>query len=158
AVSPAAAPIVAVQPAAPARAPHPLRNPRLALPLAALLLLVNLPFLHTLLRGQPEVTQAIPFTDTFDRDTLGPDYWSNGGNWRVVSGQLYSPGAGNNPLWLKARLPADVRIELEVRSEGPDGDIKFEAFGDGRNHSTGYIFLFGAWHNRETRLAKLDEH
>src|SRR5205807_1664894 len=23
---------------------------------------------------------------------------------------------------------------------------------------TGYVFLFGAWHNRESRLAKLDEH
>jgi hypothetical protein len=65
---------------------------------------------------------------------------------------------GNNPLWLKARLPQDVRIEFDVRSEGPDGDIKWEAFGDGRNHSTGYVFLYGAWRNRESRICKLDEH
>jgi len=55
-------------------------------------------------------------------------------------------------------LPRDVRIEFDVRSEGPDGDVKWEMFGDGRNHSTGYLFLFGAWRNRESRICKLDEH
>jgi hypothetical protein len=141
-----------------ARHPHPLRSPRVAIPLATLLLLVNLPFLHLLLRGDAEVTAGVPYRDGFDRATLGNDWWANGGHYRIVNGQLYAPGAGNNPLWLKARLPADVRIEFDVRSEGPDGDVKWEAFGDGRNHSTGYLFLFGAWHNRESRIAKLDEH
>ena len=56
------------------------------------------------------------------------------------------------------RLPKDVRIEFDVRSEGADGDIKWEAFGDGRNHASGYVFIFGGWHNREVRIAKLDEH
>ncbi len=143
---------------APVRPSHPLKDPRLALPLLALVALVQLPFLQILFRGPAEVTQAVPFKDSFDRDTLGNDYWSNGGLWRIVNGQLYSPGVGNNPLWLKARLPADVRIEFDARSEGADGDMKWEAFGDGRNHSTGYLFLFGAWHNRESRIAKLDEH
>jgi hypothetical protein len=148
---------------APASAPalrevHPLRNPRLALPLLGLLLLVNLPFLHALLRGSPEVTAAVPFKDDYDRATLGNDYWSNGGHYRIADGQLYAPGAGNNPLWLKARVPADARIEFDVRGEAATGDIKWEAWGDGRNHSTGYIFLFGAWQNRESRIAKLDEH
>jgi hypothetical protein len=137
---------------------HPLRKPRLLLPLVALLFVVNLPFLHVLLRGSPEVTQAVPFKDDFNRATLGNDWWSNGGLWRIVDGELYSPGVGNNPLWLKARLPADVRISFDVRSDAPTGDIKWEAFGDGRNHSTGYLFLFGAWNNRENRIAKLDEH
>lgn len=45
-----------------------------------------------------------------------------------------------------------------MRSEGADGDIKWEMYGDGRDHSTGYVFLFGAWHNRESRICKLDEH
>ena len=139
-------------------ATHPLKNPRIAVPLVALLLAVHLLFLHAALRGQREVTQAVPFKDDYNRATLGDDYWSNGGLWRIADGQLYSPGVGNNPLWLKARLPADVRIEFDVRSEGRDGDVKWEAFGDGRNHSTGYIFLFGAWSNRESRICKLDEH
>jgi hypothetical protein len=137
---------------------HPLRQPRLYLPLAAALLLINLPFLHWALRGAAPVIAAVPYSDTFERASLGDQWWSNGGAWRIVSGELYSPGVGNNPLWLKARLPKDVRISFDVRGEGPDGDIKWEAFGDGRNHSTGYVFLFGGWHNRESRICKLDEH
>jgi hypothetical protein len=153
-----ALPATSSAPRAPAPPAHPLLRPRLYGPLLALLFAVHLPFLHWLLRGSPEVTQAVPFVDNFDRAALGADYWSNGGLWRIVDGQLYSPGVGNNPLWLKARLPADVRVEFDVRSEGADGDVKWEMFGDGRNHSTGYLFLFGAWHNRESEIAKLDEH
>lgn len=137
---------------------HPLRRPRILLPFVALLVLVQLPFLHAWLRGPAPITAAVPFRDDFGRATLGNAYWSNGGDWRIVGGMVYSPGVGNNPLWLQARLPRDVRIEFDVRSEGTDGDVKWEAFGDGRNHSTGYVFIFGGWHNREMRLAKLDEH
>jgi hypothetical protein len=137
---------------------HPLARPRIFVPVLALLFAVHLPFLQLLVRGDAEVKAAVPFHDDYGRASLGDAYWSNGGDWRIVSGQVYSPGVGNNPLWLKARLPRDVRIEFDVRSEGPDGDIKWEAFGDGRNHATGYVFIFGGWHNRETRIAKLDEH
>jgi hypothetical protein len=137
---------------------HPLREPRVLLPLCALLVIVNLPFLHAALRGPAPIEAAVPFQDDFNRATLGEAWWSNGGHWRIADGQVYSPGVGNNPLWLKARLPRDVRIEFDVRGEGVDGDVKWEAFGDGRNHATGYVFIFGGWHNRETRLAKLDEH
>ena len=137
---------------------HPLRQPRILVPLLALLFLVHLPFLHLAFRGAAAVNAAVPFRDDFDRATLGDAYWSNGGHWRLVHGQVYSPGVGNNPLWLKARLPRDVRIQFDVRSEGADGDIKWEAFGDGRNHASGYVFIFGGWHNRESRIAKLDEH
>jgi hypothetical protein len=135
------------------------------LPLAVVLVAVHLPFLHHFLRGGPEVTQAVPFSDSFDRASLGSDYFSSGGHWRLAGGELYSPGVGNNPLWLKARLPADVRISFDVRSDAATGDIKWEAFGDGRTHSTGYLFLFGAWDNGGrsggsgfNRIAKLDEH
>ena len=137
---------------------HPWLAPRIAIPVAAAVAVVQLPFLHLALRGAAEVKAAVPYQDKFDRATLGDQWLSNGGLWRIVDGQLYSPGVGNNPLWLKARLPADVRVEFDVRSEGLDGDVKWEMFGDGRNHSTGYLFLFGAWHNRESRIAKLDEH
>jgi hypothetical protein len=137
---------------------HPWLAARILLPVAAVLLAVQLPFLHWALRGPAEVSAAVPYADKFDRATLGDAYWSNGGHWRLVDGQVFSPGVGNNPLWLKARVPADARIEFDVRSEGPDGDVKWEAWGDGRNHSTGYVFIFGGWHNRESRIAKLDEH
>jgi hypothetical protein len=137
---------------------HPWLLPRIAVPVAIAILAVQLPFIHAALRGPAPVSAAVPYQDAFDRATLGAAWWSNGGHWRIVDGQLYSPGAGNNPLWLKARLPPDVRVEFDVRSEGPDGDIKWEMYGDGRNHSTGYVFLFGAWRNRESRICKLDEH
>jgi hypothetical protein len=166
----AATPAASAERAAPAVAPasaagHPLRQRRLWLPLVAVLFVVHLPFLHYALRGGPEVTQAVPFSDSFDRASLGDDWWSNGGHWRLANGELYSPGVGNNPLWLKVRLPTDVRISFDVRSDAATGDIKWEAFGDGRTHSTGYLFLFGAWDNGGrsggagfNRIAKLDEH
>jgi len=139
-------------------AKHPFLAPRIAIPLLALIAVVQLPFLHALFRGDRPVKTALPYENRFDRASLGEEWWSNGGDWRIVDGQLYSPGVGNNPLWLMARLPADVRAEFDVRSEGADGDVKWEMFGDGRNHSTGYVFIFGGWHNRECRIAKLDEH
>jgi hypothetical protein len=153
-------------PAAPRSAPtganpvrrHPWLDPRIAVPVGLAILAVQLPFIHGALRGAAAVAAAVPYQDKFDRATVGDAWWSNGGLWRIVDGQLYSPGVGNNPLWLKARLPPDVRVEFDVRSEGPDGDIKWEMYGDGRNHSTGYVFLFGAWRNRESRIVKLDEH
>jgi hypothetical protein len=137
---------------------HPWLAPRIAIPVALAVLAVQLPFLHAALRGPAPIVAAIPYQDKFERATIGNAWWSNGGHWRIVDGQLYSPGVGNNPLWLKARLPPDARVEFDVRSEGPDGDVKWEMYGDGRNHSTGYVFLFGAWRNRESRICKLDEH
>jgi len=162
AVKPAGEPPPSKAPAAAARrslsARHPWLAPRIAIPVAAVIVAVQLPFLHAVLRGAAPVAVAVPYKDNFDRATLGDAWWSNGGLWRIADGRVYSPGVGNNPLWLKARLPPDVRVEFDVRSEGPDGDIKWEMYGDGRNHSTGYIFLFGAWRNRESRICKLDEH
>jgi hypothetical protein len=137
---------------------HPWLSKRIAFPVAGAIAAVQLPFIHEALRGDRPVKTALPYEDTFERATLGDQWWSNGGHWRIVAGQVYSPGVGNNPLWLLARLPADVRAEFDVRSEGTDGDVKWEMFGDGRTHSTGYLFIFGGWHNRESRIAKLDEH
>jgi len=137
---------------------HPWLTPRVLVPLVAVIIVIQLPFIQWAVRGDRPVKTAIPYEDKFERATLGDQWWSNGGLWRIVDGQVYSPGVGNNPLWLMARLPADVRAEFDVRSEGADGDVKWEMFGDGRNHSTGYVFIFGGWHNRESRIAKLDEH
>jgi hypothetical protein len=137
---------------------HVWLTPRILIPLVAVVLVIQSPFLHWAFRGAAPVKTAVPYEDKFDRVSLGDQWWSNGGLWRIVDGQLYSPGVGNNPLWLLARLPANVRAEFDVRSEGADGDVKWEMFGDGRNHSTGYVFIFGGWHNRESRIAKLDEH
>ena len=41
-------------------------------------------------------------------------------------------------------------------SESPDGDIKFEVFGDGAKHESGYIAIFGGWQNRLNIIARLE--
>lgn len=143
-------------PAADAR--HPLLRPRVYGPLLALVAVLNVPFLHYALRGPAAVTATIPLQDVFDRAELGPNYHATGGYWRLVKGELYSPGVKNNPLWLQARLPENVVVEFDARSESAAGDIKCEIFGDGRAHSTGYLLVMGGWNNTISVLARLDEH
>jgi len=136
---------------------HPLKQRRYWLPLAIVVFAVQIPFLHHYFRGAREVTQGIPYQDTFDRASLGDDWWSAGGAWRIVDGHLYSPGVGHNPLWLKARLPDDARISFDAWNDGSSADIEVEAWGDGRNHGTGYMFMMGIARNTESRIAKLEE-
>jgi hypothetical protein len=133
------------------------------LAVAAAVLAAQAAFLHLWLRREPVVTVPGPrFEDRFDRERIGPDWWSAGGHWQLRDGELWSPGARNNPLWLRMRLPRDVAIEFEARSEtaaGPRaGDIKLEVFGDGRDHASGYVLIFGGWGNQVSAIARRDEH
>src|SRR5262245_21932497 len=76
------------------------------------------------------------FRDDFDRAALG-DLWQNtGGPYEIRDGLLHVRGARNKPLWLRRVLPRDARIEVDVRSESPEGDIKVEAWGDGASRAT----------------------
>lgn len=123
----------------------------------------NAAFVQLLLRGEAPVTVAGPrFADRFDRSAIGPNYFTTGMHWRIADGELWAPEAKNNPLWLKMRLPRDVAIEFDARSETATGDragdIKFEIFGDGRNHASGYVCVFGGWGNTVSVIARLDEH
>jgi hypothetical protein len=99
----------------------------------------------------------MPFSDDFEREELGPR-WSDTSGWRIRDGQVFSAGTHNQALWLKVPLPADALIELDARSESPAGDIKFELYGDGENHASGYILIFGGWNNTISTIARLDEH
>lgn len=129
--------------------------------LGVLVLLANVPLIHYLFRHvltPMPVTTTIPFKDDFNREEIGPNYWTTGGDWRIENGELHAPGVKNNPLWLQASLPADVAIDFDVRSISPEGDIKFEAFGDGLNHASGYVFVFGGWNNQVSIIARLNEH
>jgi hypothetical protein len=63
-----------------------------------------------------------------------------------------------NPLWLKAKLPANVAVEFDVRSQSPEGDIKAEIFGDGSDHASGYVLIHGGWNNSISVIARRDEH
>jgi|JI10StandDraft_1071094.scaffolds.fasta_scaffold981395_2 hypothetical protein len=78
---------------------------------------------------------------------------------KVVDGWLHLQGNRNEPpLWLNFKLPERVRIEFDARSRSGEGDIKFEVFGDGQKHASGYILVMGAHNNAEDWLARLDEH
>ena len=114
-------------------------------------------------QGDPGIGAG--FFDDFERAELGADYEKTGGNWRIENGELHVRGAKNHPLWLLRTLPRDVRVELDARSETPDGDIKMEIFGDGVSRAkresyeaTSYVIIFGGWENSKNVLARMDEH
>ncbi|MET0405414.1 MAG: hypothetical protein ABW123_23560 [Cystobacter sp.] len=128
--------------------------------LGAVVAALQFPLIHyALLRSAPAATVPVPYTQDFSHpNVVERDFFSTGGFWRVVRGELLSPGVKNNPLWLQASLPSNVAVEFDVRSESPDGDIKVELFGDGTDHASGYIFIHGGWKNTLSIIARLDEH
>jgi hypothetical protein len=107
-----------------------------------------------------------PFSDDFDRALLGRSYRLTSPEWRLSDGQLCATGARNHPVWLKFRLPTNVRIEFDAVSHSNAGDLKFELFGDGRSYAkhnsysnaSGYVLIFGGWNNSLHVVARHDEH
>ena len=96
--------------------------------------------------------------DNFERDSVGSNYYVTGEGYRVGDGALSAKGAHNHPLWLRKKLPRDVRIEFDCWSNEPRGDIKVEVFGDGhsfdpdggRYTATGYEVILGGWFNSKS--------
>ncbi len=114
--------------------------------LGAIVLLVNLPVLHLLVRRPPPASGHVPFSDDFsDPGTVARNYRSLGGYPRVINGELLSPGTKNNPLWLDAALPHDVVVEVSARPINPDGEIRVTLFGNGLDADTGYQAILGSW-------------
>jgi hypothetical protein len=115
-------------------------------------------------KDPPPVTGV--WTDDFNRDEIGGNYYKTGGGYAVSPAGLSAKGSYNKPLWLRKKLPKDVQIDLTAWSNSPDGDIKVELFGDGRSFdpdgggytSTGYVFIFGGWHNAKSMIARGNEH
>lgn len=103
-------------------------------------------------------TAQIPFEDDFNRASLGDHWYPSGGVWRIRDGQVESLGTNNAPLFLRARLPADVVVEVDATSETSQVDMKLELMTDGLTHSSGYVFIFGGWKNSLSAIARLDEH
>lgn len=128
--------------------------------IGAIALVLNMPLIHFyLLRQRPEATVTLPFQDDFENPaTVAKNYWSTGGHYRSVNGELLSPGVKNNPLWLKAKLPQNVAVEFDAKSMSPEGDVKVEIFGDGTDHASGYVLIHGGWNNTMSVIARLDEH
>jgi hypothetical protein len=130
-----------------------------------LLLAVLVPLLAACTpQGDPGIG-AEGYADDFDRAELGADWNDTGARWRIEDGEVRIEGARNRPLWLRRALPRDVRIEFDVESGSPEGDIKVEVFGDGTSRATSlsytatsYVVIFGGWGNRLNVLARMNEH
>lgn len=139
-----------------------------ALIIAAVALFIGVVFAAIWIDGRPagptEGGQLV-YEDTFERATIGPDYrqgdpdlgWK-AGTWAIRDGELHAKDIHNAALWLQKPMPAKVRIEFDARALSDDGDVKVEAFGDGRTHQSGYIFILGGWKNTINALARQDEH
>ena len=96
-----------------------------------------------------------------DFTTPQPSEWDNlGGEWVFRDGKLFSSKALNKNFVLKTPLPQDAVISLTLRSESDSVDIKFNAWGDGKQHEhgDGYSFILGGWHNRISVISRLNEH
>jgi hypothetical protein len=107
-----------------------------------------------------------PFADNFERDGVGQNYFRTGEGYEVKNGALSARGAKNHPLWLKRKLPRDIKVEFDCWSTESRGDIKIEIFGDGHSYdpdggaymASGYEIIFGGWYNTKSMIARLDEH
>lgn len=100
---------------------------------------------------------TIPYVQHFE-GALGPEWHSPSGGWSVVDGRLYNAGAHNVPLWLSAELPKDVRVSFTAQPMSDDVDFKFEIFGDGERHESGYSVIIGGWHNTTELIGRFGEH
>jgi hypothetical protein len=120
-------------------------------------------------KSQPPLAAA--WSDDFDRTVIGDDWNDTGGPYRIEGGALTFEMAHNHPLWLRRPLPDDVRIDVDATALSPDGDIKVVLAGDGKSFESddavrrdlqytesGYVFIFGGWHNHVSALVKMQEH
>ena len=112
---------------------------------------------------EPVKQHTLIFSDDFSGTVLSKK-WQRGvgeggkGKWVVENNSLNIQNAKNDPLWLDVPLPKNFRIEFEAQALSTDGDIKVEVLGDGKNHASGYVIIFGGWKNKLDVIARLDEH
>jgi hypothetical protein len=116
-------------------------------------------------KGKPPMIDG-PFVDAFERSTVGSDWNATSPEYRIAAGKLEVANAYNHPAWLRRRLPQDIVVDVDATSNSPAGDIKLELFGDGESFdpdkgsyvSTGYVFIFGGWHNSLSVICRQNEH
>lgn len=115
--------------------------------------------------GDPALSEA--FQDNFDREELGPNWnLTASGAYFLRQGRVCTASPKNHPLWLKRKLPLNVRIAFEATALSTSADVKTEIFGDGCSFdraggnylATSYVAVLGAHKNSEHWLARLDEH
>jgi hypothetical protein len=111
------------------------------------------------------------WSDDFNRAELGSDWNNTGGPYRIDNGALVFQMAHNHPLWLVKSLPDNVQIDVDCTARSADGDVKVVLAGDGKSFESddgvrrdiqytesGYVFIFGGWHNTTSALVKQQEH
>jgi hypothetical protein len=98
------------------------------------------------------------FSDDFNRADLGDRWTRRSPGWDLRDGWLHVRGDKNEGLWLNERLPDRVRVEFDAKAATDEGDLKFEIFNTEQRHQTGYIVIFGGWHNSVSIIARLNEH
>jgi Farnesoic acid 0-methyl transferase len=116
-------------------------------------------------RAKDPIVSA-PFSDNFDRAELGPAWNATTPEFHIKDGALTVKNGYNHPAWLRQRLPRDVVIDVDATSRSPAGDLKIELFGDGESFdhdkaaytSTGYVLIFGGWHNSLSVICRIHEH
>ena len=116
-------------------------------------------------RARAPVIDA-PFADDFERSQLGGDWNSTSPEYKIAGGKLEVANGYNHPIWLRRRLPHDVVVDVDATSRSPAGDLKLELYGDGESFdpdkgtytSTGYVLIFGGWHNSLSVICRQNEH
>lgn len=103
------------------------------------------------------------YSDSFD--SIGPLWKTTASAYTIDGGALKVRNAHNHPLWLTQAIPKNAVIELDAWSSSDAGDIKVEAWGDGKSFATqasytatSYVFIFGGWNNTISAIARMDEH
>ena len=113
--------------------------------LAAIVVLVNLPVLHLLVRRPLAASRHCLLRRLLDPGTVARNYRSLGGYPRVIKGELLSPGTKNNPLWLDAALPTTWWSRSPPGPSIPMEEIRVTVFGNGVDADTGYQAILGPW-------------
>jgi hypothetical protein len=111
-------------------------------------------------------TITAPFRDDFERAELGPSWKATAPEYHIAGGKLSVANAYNHPAWLRRKLPQDAVIDMDAVSRSPAGDLKIELYGDGESFdpdkggyvSTGYVLIFGGWHNSLSVICRNNEH
>ena len=109
---------------------------------------------------------SAPFSDDLERAELGPSWNATSPNYHIAGGRLTVANAYNHPAWLRKKLPRNAAIEFDTMSKSPAGDLKVELYGDGESFdpdkggyvSTGYVLIFGGWHNSLSVICRNNEH
>ncbi len=117
-------------------------------------------------KDDPALTAV--YENNFESPDLPAEVWNSTsyGAYVVKSGRVCTSKPKNHPLWLRRKLPTNVRVEFDATPLTNNADVKAELFGDGcmfdvegKDYlSTGYVGVLGAHNNTEHWLARLYEH